>query len=873
MRGNKFFLFFKKEQLPAAGRAFICLLAVFCILIFFSSARAQDESISGPGKEDASGSAPGLYQTLAESFDQALEMENQDLERVSDALTSLEAESAEMENRVNQIQLMVSTYSNLVLLPSIEIQDLEQAENRQGIAMSYLQEQIQKSKEEKAKWEKALEETVQQIDFYKNQKAEITSQPPNISVNLEIVSRLDTLINLLDTKRKQKEKILDIYSKRLERQNSLLQTLEPLSVRIHEQIEIRKKSRILEHEPNPVSRIFKGELKENALWAVDKISKLISHSAWQKPGVVSWEEYGLFLALFLFLLGVFQAVLYGCGKYCATLMQRSFEDDRFWHYIIAKLIKKSLPWAGTIAFLYFYPVRAVYRMTPFFALLPLLIDILILIMVVRWGKIFLRALAARISDPLFHYVYRPFSRLLFGILIFGVGYLLISNIICAGCIGLTAWRLVFEILLLGWFMHFFHVFYKFAADSVLSDHLKFPVLKPAMIVVGCAVVLPGLVAELAGFGGLASYWYSGIEKTIILLFWVFILYRVLKESDVAAHIERSDEIDEDELGPRPYPVRWLVVRLLRIGTAAGAFFLLFMAWGAPKTFLADFLYAINYEFTVGDFRLSLIGFVYAIIVLLFVYTFNVIFKEFLRLRMLKQSDMEPGLQDSILRISGYIFWTIGILVALRTVGISATALTVVFGALGIGIGFGLQNIFNNFLSGIILLFERPIQVGDVIEIGTVWGTVREINVRATQVRTFDNADLIIPNADFISQSLTNWSFRDARVRRSVTVGVAYGSDIELVRQVLMDVAYQHPRILRRPHPEVLFSDFAESSLVFKLRFWVHIDWFIVVETDVRFDIDKKFKENGIVIPYPKRDIYLKTDDSTSGTLPGAQEPE
>ncbi|MBS0013908.1 MAG: mechanosensitive ion channel, partial [Desulfobacterales bacterium] len=176
-----------------------------------------------------------------------------------------------------------------------------------------------------------------------------------------------------------------------------------------------------------------------------------------------------------------------------------------------------------------------------------------------------------------------------------------------------------------------------------------------------------------------------------------------------------------------------------------------------------------------------------------------------------------------------------------------------------------------FLSGIILLFERPIQVGDVVEIGDIWGTVREINVRSTQVRTFDNAELIIPNSDFISQLVTNWSFRDARVRRTVEVRVAYGSDVGLVRELLMDVAYQHPRILRRPHPEVLFSDFGDSALIFKLRFWVHIDWFLVVETDVRCDIDKQFRENGIIIPFPQRDVYLKTGKLEPPAPAGAQE--
>ncbi len=873
MSGNTFFLRARKYQSPSGGRALICLAVVLCLLAFpaFSSGQNQDHS-----QDQAPGtplSSSDLYQSLTESYNQVLEIEKQDLERVSAFLKGLKAEGPEMENRFNQIQLMTSTYSNLLHLPSVDTQDLENALTRQGVAAGYLREQIRKAEDEITRWGKTLQEASQQIAFYEKQRIEITAQPPNVTVEPDIASRLDTLIDLMEAKQDRINQILDIYGNRLERLLSLLSNLDPIAGRISQQIEERKKSRILEHEPSPVLRILKGELKANAAEALEKIRKLVVYAAWQKPGVVSWEEYGVFLALFLFLLAVFQAVLYGCAKYCGTLMHRSLEDDRFWHYVLTKLVQKSLPWAGAVLFLHFYPVRAVYRITPFFALFPLLIDFLILIMAVRWGKIFLRALGARTSDALFHRIYLPLTRLFLGILVYGAGYLLISRIICTDCMSLIAWRLAFEFLLFAWCVHFFHLFQKGISDSALAEHPKFPVLKFALIAMGYGLVLPGLIAELTGFGGWAAYWYTGVAQTSVLVFWIYIFYRVLRESDVAAHIERSEEIDEDELGPRPYPVRWLIVRLLRIGIAAGAFFLLFVAWGAPKTFLADILYGINYQFTLGDFRLSLMGFVYAVIVLLVVHTLTIVFKEFVRLRMIKQSDMEPGLQDSILRISGYVFWIIGILIALRTVGISATALTVVFGALGIGLGFGLQSIFNNFLSGIILLFERPIQVGDVIEIGDIWGTVREINVRSTQVRTFDNAELIIPNSDFISQLVTNWSFRDSRVRRTVEVRVAYGSDIELVRQVLMDVAYQHPRVLRRPHPELLFSDFGDNGLIFKLRFWVHIDWFLVVETDVRFDIDKQFKEHGIVIPFPQRDVYLKTDNRVPAATPVAQEPE
>ena len=193
-------------------------------------------------------------------------------------------------------------------------------------------------------------------------------------------------------------------------------------------------------------------------------------------------------------------------------------------------------------------------------------------------------------------------------------------------------------------------------------------------------------------------------------------------------------------------------------------------------------------------------------------------------------------------------------------GVNATSLAVVAGALSIGIGFGLQNIFNNFISGLILLFERPIQVGDYVEVNGLWAEVKQINVRATIVQTFDNASVIIPNSDFISQQVTNWSFKDPRMRRNIDVGVAYGSDIELVRKSLLEIAAQTPQVLKYPKPDVLFMEHADSALLFRLRFWTHVDNYWTTATDVRFELDRRFRELGIEIAFPQRDLHIRTVD-------------
>ena len=181
-----------------------------------------------------------------------------------------------------------------------------------------------------------------------------------------------------------------------------------------------------------------------------------------------------------------------------------------------------------------------------------------------------------------------------------------------------------------------------------------------------------------------------------------------------------------------------------------------------------------------------------------------------------------------------------------------------FGALGIGLGFGLQNIFSNFISGIILLFERPIQVGDDVEVNGIWATVKKINVRSTVVQTYDNASLIIPNSEFVSSQVTNWSFKDKRMRRNLEVGVAYGSDVDQVEKTLLEIALETSGVLKYPRPDVIFVDHADSALIFRLRIWVDVDDYWTVASRIRFDIDRRFRELAIEIAFPQRDLHIRT---------------
>ncbi|MFC1712240.1 mechanosensitive ion channel family protein [Candidatus Poribacteria bacterium] len=226
-------------------------------------------------------------------------------------------------------------------------------------------------------------------------------------------------------------------------------------------------------------------------------------------------------------------------------------------------------------------------------------------------------------------------------------------------------------------------------------------------------------------------------------------------------------------------------------------------------------------------------------------------------RILSRFRIDEGAQFTILRMIHYILVVTGVLLAISSVGIKLTSLAVVFGLIGVGIAFGLQNITSNFVSGIILLFERPIRVSDYVEVGEDMGQVRSINMRSTTVVTLDNITLIVPNSSFIENTITNWSVGDPKIRLAIPVSVAYGSDTELVTRILLKAAEDHPDVLPTPESNVLFREFGDSSLNFELRVWTlsPMGRFKVISA-LNYVIDAAFRENNVTIPFPQRDVHF-----------------
>ena len=264
--------------------------------------------------------------------------------------------------------------------------------------------------------------------------------------------------------------------------------------------------------------------------------------------------------------------------------------------------------------------------------------------------------------------------------------------------------------------------------------------------------------------------------------------------------------------------------------------------------------------TIGSILLLLILFASVIIIE------RIVQKQLIR-RFLSRTKLQPSLQFGLSRIIGYTLIAVGFYVAFQLVGVDLSSLAIIAASLGVGIGFGLQNIINNLVSGIIILAERPISIGDRIEVAGVAGRVTKIQLRSTTVVTNDNITMIVPNADFISNTVTNWSHGDPKVRIRVPVGVAYGSDLKLLQRLLLEAAAEHPKALRDPSPVVLFNEFGDSSLNFELGVWTQEMTATPIHftSQMNFIIEQKLRENDIEIPFPQRDLHVRSG------LPESQE--
>jgi len=248
--------------------------------------------------------------------------------------------------------------------------------------------------------------------------------------------------------------------------------------------------------------------------------------------------------------------------------------------------------------------------------------------------------------------------------------------------------------------------------------------------------------------------------------------------------------------------------------------------------------------------------------LLFIAVFGMashLLQRLLKAHVFSRLRIDEGIQYTLTRITHYLIMIIGAVIAFQFIGIDLTGLAIILGFLSVGIGFGLQNITSNFVAGLILLIERPIKVGDRVMVGSQEGDVVEIKMRSTTIRTLNNVAVIVPNSEFVSSKLENWSYGDQKVRLDVDVGVSYESDLETVIRSLMEVAAEHPEVLKNPAPDVLHRGFGASAWNMRLRIWLeHQRRHPEVQSDINCAIVRKFQRNGVEIPFPQRDLHVRS---------------
>ena len=377
-----------------------------------------------------------------------------------------------------------------------------------------------------------------------------------------------------------------------------------------------------------------------------------------------------------------------------------------------------------------------------------------------------------------------------------------------------------------------------------------------------------IVVGAAGYDLFAMAIFSRALSMIVFTTVILLLYYTLMglielifHNSPVAIIRSNSTVMVSEIAP-------LLILSLGIVWFAS---ILKILWIYP-TVHASFTAISSVTFTIGSLTITP-GLIMAVVIAGYgTLLFSHAIKAILLQETLPRHNVELGVQLSITRLIHYAILTIGFLIILRILGFGMGQITIIGGALGVGIGFGLQAIVNNFVSGLILLFERPIKVGDVVVVGQDIGEVKEMGLRATTVQTFDNAEIVIPNSELITKNVTNWTLAEKRVRVKIPVGVAYGTNIETVLKILLSCAKENPTVLSTPEPRALFLAFGNSSLDFELRVWISdFNDKLMVLSELNQDIESEFELADIEIPFPQTDLHIRTiDQKVSDALGGTK---
>nr|WP_320015944.1 mechanosensitive ion channel domain-containing protein [uncultured Desulfobacter sp.] len=852
----------KKLHVQFIFRFFVILFAGFTVFSGFTFAFAESEQ----------NSTSQLIDELGAILEKSLNTELSDLEKYKTRMASEEQNQVYLTAAYNGYRVQLSSFWNLLLSEDADISQLQKSKSELKSSMVDAQKMVQGLIPGEDALKQELEHLENQKLLVDKQLAQLPKVKENTSSgdkNRALEKTATRLAKVLKEKEALVSRLDQMYKGRLEKLTEIKQTYTTLQTQFEEIIGQKKEKGLFERTNKEARFGAFHSLQKEFRTLIEHIFDVSDPHFWISGVEELWQDAQLLAVSFFFVLAVVFVILRRLRKAASSLTNLPVVQKLgAWHQMASNLLTMSIIPVGSALTIFLYS-----RLDGMVLVSTIFLEAALVIMILlacRWicrslKTVFIDAVGGKSNT-------RHLIRFTRAVAVFIIVHGVLHTVLGQSSALLILLRMTGTLIMFVWALKTWRNVNFNTLQSPGENYQDRNQLIRLLTTKYVMLLISGvsLMLDMTGYELLASHWVLSWVQSLVVFFWWGLFYHLLQEWDFYYREQsrtRTEKFIYDD-----YPVQWLVIRAGQFCWMVTLSILLLLIWGAPKTVLGHLYRVLAIPLSIGSMQFSFWGGGCAIFVLIFTYALVRIWKWLFQKKFLSRSGMDQGLQESITTISAYVIWVIGFLFALHVFGLNTASLAVAFGALGIGIGFGLQNIVNNFISGIILLFERPIQVGDDVEVNGIWARVRKINVRSTVVQTYDNASLIIPNADLISNQVINWSFKDKRIRRKISVGVAYGSDVELVRTILLQIAGDVPNVLRYPVPDVVFMDFGDSALIFVLRLWTDVDHMLAVDTDVRFKIDKKFRENNIEISFPQRDIHIRSIEGAERFFP-AKEPE